>query len=187
MMSLNSSEVTQLLAAWRDGDSSALERLMPLVEDELHRLAHSYMRRERPEHTLQTTALMNEAYLKLSEQKTTWQSRAHFFGIAAQIMRRILIDHARKHLGPRRGGKTISLDEVAIVSDERATELVALDDALQSLSALDERKGRIVELRYFGGLTDIEIAEVLQISVATVTREWRRAKAFLRRELTTHN
>lgn len=161
---------------------------MPLVEDELHRLAHRYMRRERPEHTLQTTALMNEAYLKLSEQKTSWQSRAHFFGIAAQIMRRILIDHARKHLGPRRSaGKTISLDEVAIVSDDRATELVALDDALQSLSAVDERKGRIVELRYFGGLTDAEIAEVLQVSVATVTREWRRAKAFLRRELTAQN
>lgn len=185
MPEASSIEVTQLLAAWRDGDRSALDKLLPLVQDELHRLAHRYMSREREDHTLQTTALVNEAYLKLIDQKVVhWQNRAHFFGIAAQIMRRILIDHARKHLGPRRGGgNTISLEEVAIVSNERAAELVALDDALRSLSEVDERKGRVVELRYFGGLSVEESAEVLGVSVDTITRDWRRAKAFLRREL----
>lgn len=185
MPETSSKEVTQLLAAWRDGDRSALDKLLPLVQDELHRLAHRYMSREREDHTLQTTALVNEAYLKLIDQKVVhWQNRAHFFGIAAQIMRRILIDHARKHLGPRRGGgNTISLEEVAVVSDERAAELVALDDALKSLSEVDERKGRVVELRYFGGLSVEESAEVLGVSVDTITRDWRRAKAFLRREL----
>ncbi len=180
-----SQEVTQLLAAWSDGDGSALDKLLPLVADELHRLAHRYMSHERPDHTLQTTALVNEAYLKLIDQRNVhWQNRAHFFGIAAQIMRRILIDHARKHLGAQRGGgKTISLDEVAVVSDERAAELVALDDALTSLAKLDERKGRVVELRYFGGLSVEETAEVLGLSADTITRDWRRAKAFLRREL----
>ena len=177
-------DVTQLLVAWREGDGSALERLLPLVEDELHRLAHRYMNRERRDHTLQTTALVNEAYLKLIDQKVNWQNRAHFFGIAAQIMRRILIDHARQHLGPQRGGgKTISLEEAALVSNDRAAELVALDDALTSLARLDERKGRVVELRYFGGLSVEEAAAVLGISVDTVTRDWRRAKAFLRRQL----
>lgn len=178
-------EVTQLLAAWSEGDQSALDKLLPLVADELHRLAHRYMSREREDHTLQTTALVNEAYLKLIDQRVGhWQNRAHFFGIAAQIMRRILIDHARKHLGPRHGGgKTISLDDVAVVSDERASELVALDDALTSLTKVDERKGRVVELRYFGGLSVEETAEVLGVSVDTITRDWRRAKAFLRREL----
>ena len=174
-----------MLAAWGDGDRSALEKLLPLVSEELHHLAHRYMRREREGHTLQTAALVNEAYLKLIDQKQVhWRNRAHFFGIAAQIMRRILIDHARKHLGPRRGGgKTISLDEAAVVSDERAAELVALDDALTSLAKLDERKGRVVELRYFGGLSVEETAEVLGASPDTITRDWRRAKAFLRREL----
>ncbi|MEP6570542.1 MAG: sigma-70 family RNA polymerase sigma factor [Acidobacteriota bacterium] len=178
-------DVTQLLAAWSDGDRSALDQLLPLVKDELHRLAHRYMSRERQDHTLQTTALVNEAYLKLIDQRVVrWQNRAHFFGIAAQIMRRILIDHARKHLGPQRGGgNTISLETVAVVSDERAAELVALDDALRSLSEVDERKGRVVELRYFGGLSLEETAEVLSVSVDTITRDWRRAKAFLRREL----
>ena len=177
-------DVTQLLVAWSEGDGSALERLLPLVEDELHRLAHRYMNRERKDHTLQTTALVNEAYLKLIDQKVDWQNRAHFFGIAAQIMRRILIDHARQHLGPQRGGgKPISLEEVALVSNDRAAELVALDDALTSLARLDERKGRVVELRYFGGLSVEEAAAVLGVSVDTVTRDWRRAKAFLRREL----
>ena len=166
MPGTSSSEVTQLLAAWSDGDHSALDKLLPLVEDELHRLAHRYMSRERQDHTLQTTALVNEAYLKLIDQRVVhWQNRAHFFGIAAQIMRRILIDHARKHLGARRGGgQTISLDDVAVVSDERAAELVALDDALTSLAKVDERKGRVVELRYFGGLSVEEIAEVLSVS-----------------------
>jgi RNA polymerase sigma factor (TIGR02999 family) len=182
-----SQEVTQLLNAWSDGDRSALDRLLPLVEDELHRLAHRYMSHEREGHTLQTTALVNEAYLKLIDQKVEWQNRAHFFGIAAQIMRRILIDHARKHLGPRHGGgNTISLDEVAVVSDERASELVALDEALTTLAAVDERKGRVVELRYFGGLSVEETAIVLGVSADTITREWRRAKAFLRRELSQH-
>ena len=178
-------EVTQLLAAWSDGDRSALNKLLPLVEGELHRLAHRYMSHEREGHTLQTTALVNEAYLKLIDQKVDWQNRAHFFGIAAQVMRRILIDHARKHLGPRRGGgKIISFDEVAAVSDERACELVALDEALTMLAKVDERKSKVVELRYFGGLSVEETATVLGISAETVTRDWRRAKAFLRRELT---
>ena len=177
-------EVSQLLAAWSDGDRSALDKLLPLVEGELHRLAHRYMSQEREGHTLQTTALVNEAYLKLIDQKVDWQNRAHFFGIAAQIMRRILIDHARKHLGPRRGGgNTISLDEVAVVSDERASELVALDEALTTLAKVDERKSRVVELRYFGGLSVEETATVLGVSADTITRDWRRAKAFLRREL----
>lgn len=179
-----SKDVTQLLAAWSEGDGSALEKLLPLVEDELHRLAHRYMNHERKDHTLQTTALVNEAYLKLIDQRVNWQNRAHFFGIAAQIMRRILIDHARQHLGPQRGGgKAISLEEVALVSNDRAAELVALDDALTSLARLDERKGQVVELRYFGGLSVEEVAAVLGVSVDTVTRDWRRAKAFLRREL----
>ncbi len=174
-----------MLAEWSEGDRSALEKLLPLVSGELHQLAHRYMSHEREDHTLQTTALVNEAYLKLVEQKVVrWQNRAHFFGIAAQIMRRILIDHARRHLGAERGGgKTISLDDVAVVSDERAAELVALDDALSSLTKVDERKGRVVELRYFGGLSVEESAEVLGVSVDTITRDWRRAKAFLRREL----
>ena len=185
MPGTSSMEVTQLLAAWSDGDRSALDKLLPLVEDELHRLAHRYMSHEREDHTLQTTALVNEAYLKLIDQKVVhWENRAHFFGIAARIMRRILIDHARKHLGPQRGGgKKLSLDEVAVVSDERAAELMALDDALTSLSKVDERKGRVVEMRYFGGLSVEETAKVLDVSVDTITRDWRRAKAFLRREL----
>ncbi len=179
-----SQEVTELLAAWSEGDRSALDRLLPLVEGELHRLAHRYMNQERPDHTLQTTALVNEAYLKLIDQKVDWQSRAHFFGIAAQIMRRILIDHARKHLGPKHGGsKTISLEEVAVVSEQRASELVALDDALTTLAKVDERKSRLVELRYFGGLTVAETASVLGVSDETIRREWMRAKAFLYREL----
>ena len=179
-----SQEVTQLLAAWSDGDRSALNKLLPLVEGELHRLAHRYMGHERQDHTLQTTALVNEAYLKLIDQRVDWQSRAHFFGIAAQIMRRILIDHARKHLGPKHGGgKTISLEEVAVVSDERASELVALDEALTTLAKVDERKSRLVELRYFGGLTIEETAAVLGVSDETIRREWIRARAFLHREL----
>lgn len=177
-------EVTQFLVAWGDGDQSALEKLLPLVEGELHRLAHHYMSRERQDHTLQTTALVNEAYMKLIDQQVDWQNRAHFFAIAAQIMRRILIDHARKHLGPKHGGgKTISLDEVAVVSYERAAELVALDEALTTLARLDERKSKVVELRYFGGLSVEETATLLGVSGETIRREWLRAKAFLHREL----
>jgi len=180
-------EVTLLLAAWSEGDRTALDKLLPLVQDELHQLAHRYMSRERYNHTLQTTALVNEAYLKLVNQKVRWQNRAHFFGIAAQVMRRVLIDHARKHLGPQRGeGKAMSLDEVAVVSKERASELVALDEALTALERVDKRKGQVVELRYFGGLSVEEIAHVLGVSPDTITRDWRRAKAFLRREMSTH-
>ncbi|HSB26712.1 MAG TPA: ECF-type sigma factor, partial [Pyrinomonadaceae bacterium] len=147
-------ELTALLAAWSEGDGAALEKLLPLVQDELHRLAHRYMNHERNNHTLQTTALVNEAYLKLVDQRVNWRNRAHFFAISAQIMRRILIDHARKHLGPERGGAvTISLEDVSVISDERANELVALDEALEQLFRLDPRKGRVVELRYFGGLS----------------------------------
>jgi RNA polymerase sigma factor (TIGR02999 family) len=183
-MQTTRSEVTQLLAAWSEGDHSALNRLLPLVEDELHRIAHRYMSNERKDHTLQTTALLNEAYLKLVDQRVQWQNRAHFFGIAAQIMRRILIDHARKHLGAKRaGGQRVSLEDVAVVGDERAAELVALDEALTNLARVDERKGRMVELRYFAGLSVEETALVLGVSSDTVTRDWRRAKAFLRREL----
>ena len=179
-------EVTNLLVAWSGGDRTALDKLLPLVENELHELAHRYMNRERPDHTLQTTALVNEAYMRLVDQKhVRWQNRAHFFAIAASIMRRILIDHARKVSYEKRGGgrRKVSLDDVAVVSDERAAELIALDEALSSLAQLDERKGRVVELRYFGGLSVEETAAVLSVSSDTVTREWRRAKAYLHRAL----
>jgi RNA polymerase sigma-70 factor, ECF subfamily len=186
MSSVPPQEMTRLLAAWSDGDRAALEQLFPLVEAELHRLARRYMSRERPDHTLQTTALVNEAYLRLVDQRDVrWQNRAHFFGIAARIMRRILIDHARSHRYAKRGGgaQKVELEEAAVMTVARASELVALDEALEALSRVDERKGKIVELRYFGGLTVEEAAEVLGVSPDTVTREWRRAKAFLRREL----
>jgi RNA polymerase sigma-70 factor (ECF subfamily) len=178
--------VTGLLAAWSEGDRSALEKLLPLADRELHQIAHRYMSRENPGHTLQTTALVNEAYLRLVDQtRTEWRNRAHFFAVGAQIMRRILINHARDRAAGKRGGgaQEISLDEVAVISDERAVELLALDDALGALTKLDKRKSRIVELRYFGGLSVEEIAEVLSIHPNTVTREWGRAKAFLRCEL----
>jgi RNA polymerase sigma-70 factor, ECF subfamily len=180
-------EVTQLLADWSNGDRAALEKLLPLVNAELRRLAASYMRRENPGHTLQTSALVNEAYLRLiDQQQVRWQNRAHFFGIAAQLMRRILIDHARKaHYAKRGGGALqVSLDEAAAVTEARAAELLAVDEALERLTAMDARKGRIVELRFFGGLTEDETAEVLSVSVPTVQREWRAAKAWLHRMLT---
>ena len=179
-------EMTDLLAAWSDGDREALDRLLPLVERELHRLAHHYMSRERPDHTLQTGALVNEAYLKLVDQtRVRWQNRAHFFAIAAQTMRRILIDHARRRRYGKRGGgaRPLPLDEAAHITDERAAELVALDDALKLLQDVDERKARVVELRYFGGLSVEEVSEVLKVSPDTVGREWRRARAFLLREM----
>ena len=160
---------------------------MPLVYDELHRLAHRYMDRERPGHTLQTSALVNEAFVRLVDQKDVhWQNRAHFFGIAAQMMRRILVDHARSRQYAKRGGdaRHVSLDEVTIVSAERAADVVALDDALTSLAAIDPRKSRIVELRFFGGLSIEETAEVLAVSPGTVMRDWTLAKAWLRREMT---
>ncbi len=179
-------EMTELLAAWSDGDREALDRLLPLVERELHRLAHHYMGREREGHTLQTSALVNEAYLKLCDQtRVRWQNRAHFFAIAAQTMRRILIDHARSRRYEKRGGgaRALPLDEALLLSDERADELVALDDALAALEKVDPRKARVVELRYFGGLSAEESAEVLKVSPDTVGREWRRARAFLLREM----
>ncbi len=182
----SSDDVTGLLFAWSQGDRAALDRLVPLVERELQLLAHRYLRRERAGHTMQTTALVNEAYIRLIDQREPrWQSRAHFFGIAAQMMRRILIDHARKVAYTKRGGgaQKVSLDEACVLAEGRAAELVALDDALTALARVDERKSRVVELRYFGGLSVDEAAEVLGVHPDTVTREWRRAKTFLRREL----
>jgi RNA polymerase sigma-70 factor, ECF subfamily len=179
-------DVTELLQAWGEGDRDALEQLMPLVERELHRLAHRHLARERAGHTLQTTALVNEAYLRLVRQRDVqWQNRAHFFAIAASLMRRILIDHARRVSYAKRGGGAplLPIDEACVVGDQRAAELVALDDALRSLAHVDERKSRVVELRYFGGLNVEEVAEVLGVHPATVARDWLGAKAFLRREI----
>ena len=180
------SEITGLLVDWSNGDQTALEKLLPLVERELHRLAHSYMRRENPDHTLQTSALVNEAYLKLIDQKKThWQNRAHFFGIAAQIMRRILMNYARDQHRAKRGGKAVqvSLSQVAVMSEEKSGELIALDEALQRLAEIDERKSQVVELRHFGGLSIEETAEVLKISPITVMRDWKYAKAWLARAI----
>ncbi len=179
-------EVTQLLVAWSNGDSEALEKLMPLVYDDLRRLARNYMNRERAGHTLQTTALIHEAYLRLIEQKDVkWQNRAHFFAISAQLMRRILVSMARARQADKRGGEArqVSLDEAMVFSEERAAELVALDDAMNELAALDPRRCRVVELRHFGGLSVEETAEVLKVSPDTVMREWKRAKAWLYSEL----
>jgi RNA polymerase sigma factor (TIGR02999 family) len=181
------SEITGLLVEWSNGDQRALERLLPLVERELHRLAHRYMRRENPDHTLQTTALVNEAYLRLIDQKKThWQNRAHFFGIAAQIMRRILINYARDQHREKRGGKAIqvSLSEASGLPLEKTDDLLALDEALHRLAVLDERKSKVVELRYFGGLEVDEVAEVLKIAPITVMRDWKFARAWLQREIT---
>jgi RNA polymerase sigma-70 factor, ECF subfamily len=180
-------QITQLLHAWRDGDTAARDELMTVVYSELHRLARGYMRRERPGHTLQTTALINEAYLRLIGQtRTDWRSRAHFFGMAAQFMRRILVDHARaRHSAKRQGAglEPVSLDEAAVFSPERAPAMVALDDALDRLASLDPRKARVVELRYFGGLTVEETADLLDVAAITVMRDWSLAKAWLQREL----
>jgi RNA polymerase sigma factor (TIGR02999 family) len=179
-------EVTRLLVAWSNGDQAALEQLTPLVYSELHRLAHRYLGRERKGHTLQTTALVHEAYLRLIDQKEVrWQNRAHFFAIAAQMMRRILVDYARSRNVARRGGgaQQVSLDEAMEVSDERASDVIALDEALKGLSELDQRKSRIIELRFFGGLSIEETAEVLGVSPGTVMRDWTFAKAWLQREI----
>jgi RNA polymerase sigma factor (TIGR02999 family) len=175
-------EVSQLLVDWGNGDKAALDRLTPLVHEELHRLAHRHMRLERPNHTLQTTALVNEAYVRLVDQRNLhWKNRAHFFSIASRLMRRILVDLARAHYGPKRGGGAVqvSLDEVAIVSQERAGELVALDEALTRLAAMDERKSKVVELRFFGGMTVEETAEALRVSPITIKRDWESARAWL--------
>ena len=179
-------DVTQLLVAWRGGNKEALNSLFPLVYEELRRLAKHYMSRERAGHTLQTTALVNEAYLRLVNQsQVEWQSRAHFFAIAAQIMRHLLVDHARSQQYAKRGGgaQRVTLDETAAINAEDQTTLLALDEALSRLGALDERKLRIVELRYFGGLSAEETAEVLGVSAITIKREWLKAKAWLYREL----
>ncbi|HEV8486434.1 MAG TPA: sigma-70 family RNA polymerase sigma factor [Blastocatellia bacterium] len=179
--------LTQLLVKWSQGDKEALERLVSLVYPELRRMARRQMAREDPNHILQTSALINEAYLKLIDGQTVeWQNRAHFFAVAAQVMRHILIDHARRHLyGKRgRGAQHVPLEETEIISDERATDLVALDDALNALAQLDARRSQLVELKFFGGLTAEEIAEVMSISPATVQREWRAAKAWLHHAIT---
>jgi RNA polymerase sigma-70 factor (ECF subfamily) len=183
MGALSSGELTQLLVDCGNGDKAALDKLMPLVYGELRRLAHHYMRRERPGHSLQTTALINEAYLRLIDyRKMQWQDRAHFFAVAAQLMRRILVDSARSRRDAKRGGgvQKLPLDEAAAVSQEKSAEVIAVDDALKDLAALDPRKSQIVELRYFGGLNIEEIAEVLGISPTTVQRQYRIAKAWLR-------
>jgi RNA polymerase sigma factor (TIGR02999 family) len=179
-------EITQLLAEWSEGNQAALDQLYPLVYNELRRLAHGYLRRERKGHTLQTTALINEAYLRLVDQKHVhWANRSHFFGISAQIMRRILIDHARRYDYAKRGGgaQRISLDEAAVVAKQRGRALLMLDEALKSLAKIDPRRSQVVELRYFGGLNNEEIAGVLKISENTVMRDWNMARAWLYQEL----
>ena len=185
-MSSSSKEITELLVAWRNGDRAALDKLTPLVYGELHRLAHQYMRKERPGHTLQTSALLNEAFVRLVDQRDVqWRNRAHFFGIAAQMMRRILVDYARsRHYAKRGGGgQRVSLDEAMLASEARAAEVVALDEALTALSDVDQRKSQIVELRFFGGLSIDETSEVLGVSPGTVKRDWTLAKAWLHREI----
>ncbi len=179
-------DVTSLLHAWRGGDRGALEKLMPLVYDELHRLAHRYMLRERAGHTLQTTAVVNEAYLRLIDaQQVEWKDRAHFFAISANLMRRILVEFARSRGRHRRGGdvRKVELDEAMVISPQRRTDLVALDDALITLAAMDERKAKVIELRFFGGLSVEETAEVLNVSPDTIMRDWRLAKVWLWREM----
>jgi len=179
-------EVTDLLIAWREGDQAALDKLMPLVYEELRRLAHRRRWRERQDHTLQTTALVHEAYLRLIDQRDAqWQNRAHFYAIAAQMMRRILVDNARARNYQKRGGgaQQVTLGEALEVSDNRAAEVVALDDALEALAAFDPRKSRMIELRFFGGLSIEETAEVLGVSPGTVMRDWTLAKTWLRREI----
>ena len=186
-MSSDADNVSRLLADWGNGNQDALEELVPLIYKELRNLAHNFLYRERPGHTLQTTALVHEAYLKLIDQNDArWQNRAHFFAIAAQAMRRILIDSARKHAAAKRGGpqEKLSLDEVADIALEPDINLLKLDEALNELAKIDLRQSRIVELRYFGGLTIEETAEVISVSPATVKREWMMARAWLHQELT---
>jgi RNA polymerase sigma-70 factor (ECF subfamily) len=179
--------ITQLLIEWRDGDEKALDRLMPLVYEELNRLAHRYMRRERPGHSFQTNDLVNEAYLRLIDHKgMRWQNRAHFYAVAAQAMRRILVDRARSRASVKRGGhiQLVDLEEGQTAPEKQAAELVALDDALTNLAAVDSRKAKVVEMRYFGGMSVEETAEALEISPVTVMRDWNTAKAWLLRALT---
>jgi RNA polymerase sigma-70 factor (ECF subfamily) len=179
--------ITQLLIEWRDGDEKALDRLMPLVYDELNRLAHRYMRRERPGHSLQTNDLVNEAYLRLVDHKgMRWQNRSHFYAVAAQAMRRILVDRARSRGSVKRGGRIqlVGLEQADTAPEKQATDLVALDAALTDLAAIDPRKAKIVEMRYFGGMSVDETAEALDVSAVTVMRDWSTAKAWLLRALT---
>jgi len=186
MTTPSSQEITKLLLAWSNGDQAAFDRLTPLVYEELHRLAARYMRRQQPGHTLQTTALVNEAYLRLIDaSQVRWQNRAHFFAVAAQLMRRVLVDFARARHNLKRGGaaQRISLDEALVVAPERGADLLALDDALRRLAALNPRQSQAVELRYFGGLSEEEAAEALKTSPRTVRREWSLARAWLYREL----
>jgi RNA polymerase sigma-70 factor (ECF subfamily) len=185
-MSVSPKGVTQLLVAWSDGDAGARDELMPLVYDELHRLAHRYMNHERPGHTLQTSALVNEAFIRLIDQKDVdWQNRTQFFALAAQMMRRILVDHARSRQYLKRGGdpRRVSFDETMMVSHERVDEVIALDGALNDLAQFDQRKSQIVELRFFGGLSIEETAELLKVSPGTVMRDWTLAKAWLRKQI----
>jgi RNA polymerase sigma-70 factor (ECF subfamily) len=179
-------DVSTLLRAWSDGDQSALERLTPVVYDELHRLARRYMKGERSGHSLQTTALVNEAYMRLVDyERMQWQNRAHFFAVSAQLMRRILVEHARRHNLKRGGGVPhVSLDEASMVDGDPDADLVALDDAMNGLARIDPRKVQVVEMRFFGGLSVEETAEVLKVSPVTVKRDWRAARAWLYRELT---
>jgi RNA polymerase sigma factor (TIGR02999 family) len=183
-MTSSPDSITKLLIEWRDGDETALNRLIPLVYDELHRMAHRHMRRERQEHTLQTTALINEAYLRLVDHKgMRWQNRAHFYGVAAQAMRRVLVDEARNHNTNKRKHDRVNLEEAVLVPPKQAPDLVALDEALNDLAALDPRQSDVVVMKYFGGMKDKEIAEALGISTATVTREWSSAKLWLLRAM----
>jgi len=178
-------DISTLLRAWGDGDQSALERLTPIVYDELHRLARNYMNGERPGHSLQTSSLVNEAYLRLVDYKRMqWQNRAHFFAVSAQLMRRILVEHARRH-NLKRGGDVqhVSLDDAAVVGGSQDIDLVVLDEAMNALAKIDPRKVQVVEMRFFGGLSVEETAEVLKVSPVTVKRDWRAAKAWLYREL----
>jgi RNA polymerase sigma-70 factor (ECF subfamily) len=179
--------ITQLLLRWNDGDQTALDKLVPLVQSELRRLAESYLRRERPSHTLQPTALVNEAYLRLVDQrKARWQNRAQFYGIAAQLMRRILVDYARRHNAAKRGGsdqERLSITSARDVSDKPDLDLLALHEALEELAEVDPQQGRIVELKFFGGLSIEEIAEVMKLGHATIERDWKMARAWLRRKL----
>ncbi|HMY70962.1 MAG TPA: sigma-70 family RNA polymerase sigma factor [Blastocatellia bacterium] len=181
-----SNQITAQLAAWQSGDAAAMEEVIRAVYQELRRMADRYLRQETPGHTLQPTALVHEAWLRLVKQtQVDWQNRAQFFGVAAQMMRRILVDHAKSKHREKRGGDAVKLllEDTVDVSDERAADLVALDDALQSLAAIDARKCRVIELRYFGGLSVEETAEILQVSPQTVLRDWKLAKAWLYREI----
>ncbi len=181
-----SGDVTEMLLAWSRGQPGALDRLLPAVQEELHHLARRYMRQERPDHTLQATALVNEAYLRLVDQtRVTWKNRAHFIGVAARLMRRVLVDHARQRAARKRGGPNLrlTLAENVAAPGEKSIDLVALDSALENLEALEPRQARVVELRFFGGLTCEETARALDVSAVTIKRDWIAARAFLYREL----